>query len=72
MLANGVLFGVAHLMFWNWVAVLLSAAGGLIFAHGWLNRGGFPMAVVLHAVCGAVIFTVGLGRFFYHGAIGAP
>jgi len=26
--------------------------------------------VVLHAVCGWVIFTSGLGSFFYHGAVG--
>jgi hypothetical protein len=67
--ANALLFGLAHLMFWNPVAVGLSAVGGLIFAHGYLARGGFPMAVTLHAVCGGIVFTGGLGRFFYHGAV---
>ncbi len=67
--ANAVAFGFAHLMFWNWVAVGLSGAGGLIFALGYLNRGGFPTAVVLHAVCGGIVFTSGLGAFFYHGAV---
>jgi len=61
--ANAAAFGLAHLMFWNSVAVGMSAVGGLIFAHGYLARGGFPMAVVLHAVCGAI------GTFFYHGAV---
>lgn len=65
---NALLFGLAHLMFWNWVAVGLSVVGGAIFAHGYL-RGGFAMAVVLHAVCGAIMFTSGLGMFFYHGAV---
>jgi uncharacterized protein len=69
-LVNGFLFGAAHLIFWNWVAVALSAAGGMVFAHGW-HRGGFAMAVVLHALCGAIIFTIGLGTFFYHGAVPA-
>ena len=27
------------------------------------------MAVVLHAVCGGIVFTSGLGTFFYHGAV---
>lgn len=67
--ANALLFGFAHLMFWNWVAVGLSAAGGLIFALGYL-RHGFPTAVLMHAVCGGIVFTSGLGRFFYHGAVG--
>ena len=70
--ASALVFGLAHLMFWNWVAVPLSVAGGLIFAHGYVARGGFPMAVVLHAVCGGIVFTSGLGTFFYHGAVGAP
>ncbi|MBA3326271.1 MAG: CPBP family intramembrane metalloprotease [Rhodobacteraceae bacterium] len=70
--ANALVFGLAHLMFWNWVAVPLSVAGGLIFAHGYLARGGFAMAVALHAVCGGIVFTSGLGTFFYHGAVAAP
>ena len=42
-------------MFWNWVAVALTLAGGLIFARAYLGRGGFALAVVLHAVCGWLI-----------------
>ncbi|HET9068638.1 MAG TPA: CPBP family intramembrane glutamic endopeptidase [Amaricoccus sp.] len=66
---NALAFGLAHLMFWNWVAALLSVAGGAIFARGYLRRG-FLQAVLLHAVAGGVIFTSGLGVFFYHGAVG--
>lgn len=71
-LVNALVFGLAHLMYWNWVAVGLTVAGGAIFADGYLRRGGFAMAVVLHAVCGAIVFTSGLGAFFYHGAIPQP
>jgi hypothetical protein len=67
--ANAGLFALAHLMFWNWVALALTLAGGLIFGLSYLRRG-FPEAVVLHAVCGAIVFTSGLGVFFYHGAVG--
>jgi membrane protease YdiL (CAAX protease family) len=66
---NGLVFGLAHLMFWNWVALALTFAGGMIFAQAYLGRGGFALAVVLHAVCGGIIFTSGLGSFFYHGAV---
>jgi hypothetical protein len=58
---------LAHLMFWNWVAVGLTFGGGAIFARAYLGRGGFALAVVLHAVAGAILFTSGLGGFFYHG-----
>jgi membrane protease YdiL (CAAX protease family) len=66
---NGLVFGLAHLMFWNWVALALTAAGGMIFAQAYLGRGGFALAVGLLAACGAIIFTSGLGTFFYHGAV---
>ena len=56
-------------MFWNWVAPALTLAGGLIFAWAYLRRGGFALAVVLHSVCGGIVFTSGLGTFFYHGAV---
>ena len=45
-------FALAHLMFWNWVAVVLTFGGGAIFAMAYLGRGGFALAVVLHAVAG--------------------
>jgi membrane protease YdiL (CAAX protease family) len=67
--ANGLVFGLAHLMFWNWVAVTLCIAGGAVFAIGYL-RHGFLQAVLLHAICGGIVFTSGLGTFFYHGAVG--
>jgi membrane protease YdiL (CAAX protease family) len=66
---NALVFALAHLMFWNWVALALCFAGGLIFALGYLGRGGFLQAVILHALCGAILFTAGLGTFFYHGAV---
>jgi membrane protease YdiL (CAAX protease family) len=62
-------FALAHLLFWNWVAVALTLAGGVLFARAYLGRG-FALAVLLHAVCGWIVFTSGLGGFFYHGAIG--
>ncbi|HET9068501.1 MAG TPA: CPBP family intramembrane glutamic endopeptidase [Amaricoccus sp.] len=66
---NALAFGLAHLMFWNWVAALLTVAGGGIFARSYQRRG-FLQAVLLHAVAGGIIFTSGLGVFFYHGAVG--
>jgi uncharacterized protein len=72
MAANAGLFALAHLMFWNWPAVLLTFAGGWIFAWAYLRGGGFWSAVILHAVAGGILFTSGLGTFFYHGAVPTP
>jgi membrane protease YdiL (CAAX protease family) len=68
--ANALVFALAHLMFWNWVALALCLAGSVLFAVAYLGRGGFPEALLLHAICGAIVFTSGLGGFFYHGAVG--
>lgn len=65
---NGFVFGLAHLMFWNWVALGMTTVGGFLFALGY-RRHGFPTAVVMHAVAGCILFTSGLGAFFYHGAV---
>jgi hypothetical protein len=66
---NAVVFSLAHLMYWNWVALGLTLAGGLVFSLAYL-RHGFALAVVLHAVAGGILFTSGLGVCFYHGVAG--
>lgn len=65
---NGFVFGLAHLMFWNWIALAMTTAGGILFALGY-RRHGFLTAVAMHAVAGCILFTSGLGTFFYHGAV---
>jgi len=67
--ANAAVFSLAHLFYWNWLAVILTAAGGAIFAWAYQEKGSFPYAWILHAIAGQIIFTTGLGVFFYHGAV---
>lgn len=62
-------FGLAHLFFLNWVAVVLTLAGGAVFGWAYLERRSFWFANVLHTFAGWCIFTTGLGTYFYHGAI---
>lgn len=70
--ANAATFSFAHLMYWNWIVVALTFAGGLVFAAAYERQGSFPLAVVLHSVAGWVIFAVGLGVFFYSGNVVRP
>ncbi|RIA56172.1 CPBP family intramembrane glutamic endopeptidase [Dichotomicrobium thermohalophilum] len=67
---NSLCFGLAHLFYWNWVAVGLTAVGGLAFAYAYTRLNSFPLAFLMHVAAGQLIFTLGLGLFFYHGAIG--
>jgi len=71
---NAGVFSLAHLFFWNWPAVLLTALGGAVFAlayrgGGAFGAGSFGFAFLLHALAGQILFTTGLGIFFYHGAV---
>lgn len=66
-LVNGALFGFAHIIFNNWIAVAGSAVVGCIIAYRyWMTRS-FWAAWLEHALYGCLIFTVGLGMFFFTG-----
>lgn len=67
---NAAVFSLAHLFYQNPVAIGLTLVGGLIFAWTYQRTGSFPLVVLLHALAGQIIFTSGLGIYFYHGAIG--
>ena len=46
----------------------MTAAGGWLFARDYARHRSLTLVCLEHAAYGCVIFTVGLGRFFYSGA----
>jgi membrane protease YdiL (CAAX protease family) len=68
-LANAGVFSLTHAFYQNWVALTLTFLGGLIFAEVYRRTRSFPLVFVLHTIAGQLIFTSGLGVYFYHGAI---
>ena len=64
-LASGLCFGWAHLMFNHWLSVGLSAAGGVLFAWTYARTRSTLLAAFEHALWGDFLFTIGLGAFFY-------
>lgn len=70
--ASAAAFGIVHIAFGSWVSVLLSGAGGVLFGLRYRRTGSLAAATVEHSIYGIVVFTVGLGRYFYHGAAAAP
>ena len=68
--ANGLAFGIGHLFYMNPVTIAMTAAGGAFMGWAYLRNRSMLFAWVLHAIAGNIIFTAGLGIFFYHGAIG--
>jgi uncharacterized protein len=67
-LASALAFGFVHIIFGNWLAVALCIFGGLLFSFTYQHSGSLLFTCVDHAIFGNFLFTIGLGRFFYHGS----
>ena len=66
-IVNGALFGFAHIMFGSWISVVLSGALGFVIAWRYSHARSFWGAWFEHALYGDLVFTVGLGRYFFTG-----
>jgi hypothetical protein len=58
-------FSLMHIVFRNWVAVILTFAGGILFARRHLETRSLFVSSFEHALYGCFVFTVGLSQFFY-------
>ena len=61
-------FAYVHVIFRNWIAVGLTAIGGLLFAMRYAQTGSLFISSFEHALYGCWLFTVGLGRSFFYRA----
>ena len=68
-LFSAVAFGLAHAVLANWIAIVLSTLGGLIFAATYARTRSTLMAAIEHGLWGDFVFTVGLGWYFYAGSV---
>lgn len=66
-LASGILFGFGHIIFQNWVAVILTTIGGIALAWRYAATRSFWAVWIEHTLWGWLVFTVGLGSFFFTG-----
>ncbi|WP_088343302.1 MULTISPECIES: CPBP family intramembrane glutamic endopeptidase [Rhodomicrobium] len=64
---NAVLFSFSHIVFQNLTTLVISFLGGLLFAWRYQSSRSYWALVLEHALYGNLIFTVGLGRYFYTG-----
>lgn len=69
--ANGAAFAMGHLFFSNWVTIVMTGFGGAIMGWAYMRSRAVGLPLVLHALAGQILFTAGLGVYFYHGAIGS-
>ncbi|MBC2594519.1 CPBP family intramembrane metalloprotease [Ruficoccus amylovorans] len=67
--ASAVVFAYAHVLFINPVAPALSLIGGLIFASTYARTRSLALVTLEHALYGNFLFFIGLGWYFYGGAV---
>ncbi len=68
-LTNAFLFGFMHIIFHNWIAVILTIGGGYIFAKLYIKTHSLSLLFIAHSLYGCMLFTIGLGEFFYTGTV---
>jgi membrane protease YdiL (CAAX protease family) len=67
--ASAAFFALGHVFFLRpWIAMSLTFAGGLLFSYHYAISRSLLLASIEHALFGQLIFTIGLGRFFYSRA----
>lgn len=64
---NGVLFGLAHLVIGTPLAIYGTMAIGVLFAWRYAMTRSFWAVFVEHTLWGWLVFTIGLGRYFFTG-----
>jgi uncharacterized protein len=64
---NAALFTFAHIAFLNLTTLVISFLGGLLFAWRYENTRSFWAVALEHSLYGNLLFTLGLGRYFYTG-----
>ena len=63
-LLSSLSFGMAHLVYGNWIAVALSGIAGAVFGYRYMQTRSTLLVVVEHTMWGSFVFTIGLGAFF--------
>lgn len=62
---NALLFSFSHIIFRNWLAIVLTFFGGLMFALTYKRSNSLMTVFIEHLLYGNYIFTVGIGQYFY-------
>lgn len=63
-------FGIAHIVFANWAAPVMTTISGVLFARTYVKTQSTLQVTLEHGLWGCFAFTVGLGWYVYSGAIG--
>jgi uncharacterized protein len=64
-LVNALLFSFLHIIFNNWIALVFTFFASILFSITYRKSNSLMVTFLEHAVYGNLIFTIGLGEYFY-------
>ncbi len=64
-LASGISFSFLHIVYYSPVSIILTLIGGLYFASEYARTRSVLYTAILHGILGIIVFTVGLGEYFW-------
>lgn len=64
LVASALVFAWLHMIFRNYMAVVLTLVGGWFFAQTYARTRSLRLVCLEHSLYGCLIFTIGLGNFF--------
>ena len=64
-LASGICFGFAHILYFNWISVGLSMVLGFYLSSIYLKTKSVLFTTLIHSILGNFVFTIGLGEYFW-------
>ena len=62
-MVSATVFALAHIVYANWVAVLLAFIGGLLFSFTYAQSRSTFVCVIEHSLWGLWMFTLGIGQY---------
>lgn len=68
-IASSIVFAYAHVLYINPIAPTLSLVGGYIFATTYAQTKSLALVTIEHGLYGNSLFVIGLGWYFFGGAV---
>jgi len=64
-LSSGIAFSFMHIVYYSPISMVLTLIGGLYLAYVYSKTRSVLFTAILHGILGILVFTVGLGHYFW-------
>jgi len=64
-LASGITFGFAHIVYYSLLSMVLTLLAGLFLSFVYYKTRSVLFTAILHGLLGIMVFTIGLGQYFW-------